>query len=46
MAGPEEMKAEVRVTLASWDVSGKEVRENTARVLCQKPDVYKGQFMK
>lgn len=43
LAGPEEMKAEVRVTLASCDVSTEEGREKTGRVLCHKPDAYKGQ---
>ena len=43
LAGPEEMKAEVRVTPASCDVSGEEGREKTGRALCYKSDAYKGQ---
>lgn len=42
LAGSEEMKAEVRVTPASCDVSRGKGREKTITVLCHKSDAYKG----
>ena len=39
--GPEEIRAEVRVTPASCDVSGEEGRKR--RVLCHKSDAHRGQ---
>lgn len=43
LAGPEEMKAEVRVTPASCDVSGEEGRVKKGTVLCFKTDAYREQ---